>query len=202
MSTEEEDMMTRRSRTGFTLIELMVVVAVVGILAAMLVPAVSQAVTNARVTRTGAELRMIADAMNMYLADVGSYPPTVQDWGRAWGDDVGLVDYGYVKGSHRALWKGPYFKEWPRKTAWGGLVGCGAQGAYYVHNQIGWINRDGVGGNDLWIHMNPYCAYYPPAMAILVDRAIDDGVAWSGNMRLTGGWPEYIYWYVGEGPRS
>lgn len=187
---------------GFTLIELMVVVAVIGVLSAVLVPQVSKMVEQARVSRTAGELTSIGNAMNVYLADVGSYPPSVQDWGRPWGADVGLVERGAVHGNHLSAWNGPYLKDWPKKTAWGGIVGCGAQGAYYIHIYTNWIDRDGIGSNDYWIHMNPYCVRYPPQMAIEFDRVIDDGVAGSGNMRLTGRWPEYVYFYVGEGSRN
>lgn len=189
---------------GFTLIELMVTVAIIGMLAATLIPQVSRMVDRARVSRTAAELKSIETAMNVYLADVGSYPPSVQDWGRPWGADVGLVDRNQVVGTHLNLWNGPYLKAWPQRTAWGGIVGCGATGAFYIHYPIGWINRDGIANNDYWVHMNPYCVRYPPQMAIEIDRIMDDGVAWAGtgNMWLTGNWPEYIYLYVGEGARN
>ena len=187
---------------GFTLIELMVVVAVIGVLAALLVPQVSKLVDKARVAKTASELISIRNAMDMYLADVGSYPPAVQDFGRPWGADVGLVERGAVVSTHLSAWNGPYLKDWPTKTAWGGIVGCGAQGAYYVHNPIGWINRDGIAGNDCWVHMNPYCVRYIPQIAIEIDKVMDDGNPGLGNMRLTGGVPEYIYFYVGEGTRS
>ena len=187
---------------GFTLIELMVVVAVISLLAVTLVPQVSKMVERARVSRTVAELTVIGNATNIYLADVGSYPPTIPDWGRPWGADVGLVDRGSVIPAHLAQWNGPYLKDWPQRTAWGGVVGCGATGAYYIHYPIGWINRDWIADNDYWIHMNPYCARYPPQMAIEIDKVMDDGQAGSGNMRLGGGWPEYVYSYVGEGARS
>ena len=189
-------------KKGFTLVELMVVVAIIGVLAAVLVPQVSRMVDRARVSATSAELNAISLAMNVYLADVGSYPPTNCDRGRPWGADVGLVDRGAVHPSHLASWNGPYLKEWPRRTAWGGIVGCAAQGAYFIHHPIGWINRDGIAGNDYWIHMNPMCVRYPPPMAIEIDRVIDDGVAASGNMRVTCPTSQFIYLYVGEGTRS
>ena len=191
-------------RKGFTLVELMVVVAVIGVLSAMLVPQVSRTIDKARVSRTCAELASIANALNAYLADTGSYPSSVWEWGRPWGADVGLVERGNARPSHLTSWNGPYLKNWPQRTAWGPIVGCGATGAYYIHEPIGWINRDGIGGNDQWIHMNPYCARYPPAMAREIDRTMDDGLDWggNGNMYLTGGWPEYVYLYVGEGARS
>ena len=88
------------------------------------------------------------------------------------------------------------------RTAWGGLIGCGATGAYYVHTNIGWIDRDGIGSNDLWVHMNRSCARYPASMAIEVDRAIDDGNAGSGQMRVTDATWQHMYYYIGEGVRS
>lgn len=188
---------------GFTLIELMVVVAIIGVMAAMLVPQLNKAIERSKISRTSSELTTIRNAMNAYSADVGSYPPWVGVFKGAWGTDVGLSELGNVVGSHRSTWHGPYLQDWPQKTAWGGgNIGCGAQGAYYMHPSIGWIERDGIGGNDRWIHMNPYCNQYPPAMAIEIDKAMDDGNPGGGIVRLTGGGPEYLYYYAGEGTTS
>lgn len=189
---------------GFTLIELMVVVAVIGILATMLVPSVSKMIDKTRVARTVGELTTIVNAMDVYLADVGSYPPSVQDWGRPWGADVGLVGRGAVHPNHLSAWNGPYLKNWPIKTAWGGIVGCGATGAYYIHIPIGWIDGDGIGGNDYWVHMNADCVRYPSAMGIEIDELMDDGNGGAGNFRVYPwcGGGACIYFYVGEGSRS
>jgi len=187
---------------GFTLVEMMVAVAVIGVLTAMLVPQVGQMLERSKISRTAAELVSIAHAMDLYLTDTASYPPSVSDLGRAWGADVGLVNRGNVVATHLAMWNGPYLKSWPIRTAWGGIVGCGAVGAYYAHPPIGWINLDGVAGNDVWIHMNPYCVSYPPSRAVVIDALLDDGNPSTGNIRLGGGVPEYIYYYVGEGRRA
>ena len=188
--------------TGFTLVELIVVMAILAVLAATVVPAVSRMVDRSRVGRTAVELTTIGNAMEMYLASTGSYPPWVGPSCGTWGCDVGLVERGAVVGSHLANWNGPYLKEWPVRTAWGGLVGCGATGAYYVHDPIGWINRDGIGGNDRWIHMNRSCARYPREMAMEIDRAIDDGDAGGGKIRVTDPTWQHVYYYVGEGANS
>ena len=188
---------------AFTLIEIMVVVAIIGVMAAMLVPQLAKAIERSKVSRTTSELTTIRNAENAYFTDVGSYPPCVWEYGRPWGADVSLVDKSGITGSHSSSWNGPYLQNWPVRTAWGGLVGCGATGAYYVHGPTCWINRDGLGGcNDNWVHMNPYCAQYPPSMGIEIDKAMDDGNSGAGVLRLTGGWPEYVYYYVGEGTRS
>ena len=193
-----------RQAGGFTLIEMMVVIAILGVLTAVLLPNVTKVIEKSRLARTAAELQSIAAAMEAYLADVGSYPPAVGEGsiGGGWGADRGLASRSSVTSAHLASWNGPYLKEWPIKTAWGGIVGCSAEGAYYLHPPIGWIDRDGIAGNDVWIHMNPYCVRYPTAAAMQLDQLMDDGNPSTGRMRLTGGVPEYIYYYVGEGTRS
>ncbi|HPO10347.1 MAG TPA: prepilin-type N-terminal cleavage/methylation domain-containing protein, partial [bacterium] len=66
----------RKSR-AFTLIELLIVVAIIGILAAIAVPNFMNAQTRARVSRVNAELRNLGVAMENYYLDEGNYPPFV-----------------------------------------------------------------------------------------------------------------------------
>lgn len=188
---------------AFTLIEIMVVVAIIGVLASILAPQVADLIQSSKITKTCAELKTIKNALKTYSADTGSYPPSVQDWGRAWGADVGLFQRSNVHSTHLSAWNGPYLEEWPQKTAWGPIVGCGAQGVYYVHIPIGWIDIDGIGGNDYWIHMDPGCGQYPSPVAIQVDRAIDDGNPGGGSMRVQGPASRtYMYYFGGEGRRD
>lgn len=66
-------------RRGFTLIELLVVIAVMGLLMGILLPAVSRAREQAKVTAVNAELRQIGIALEMYLDDNHKFPPTHED---------------------------------------------------------------------------------------------------------------------------
>ena len=58
---------------GFTLIEMIVVVAVLGILVAIVVPALLTAVNRSRQRRSMAEMHNIAKANGTYSVDNGSY---------------------------------------------------------------------------------------------------------------------------------
>ncbi len=65
----------KTSQGAFTLIELLIVVAIIGILAAIAVPNFLNAQTRATVTRTYADLRSLHTAMESYFVDKNTYPP-------------------------------------------------------------------------------------------------------------------------------
>jgi type II secretion system protein G len=62
-------------KTAFTLIELLIVVAIIGILAAIAVPNFLNAQIRAKVSRTYADETALSTALEMYYLDVGAYPP-------------------------------------------------------------------------------------------------------------------------------
>lgn len=68
--------MTRMS--GFTLIEIMVVVVILGILAAIIVPKVLDKPDQARVVRAKQDINSIQSALDLYRLDNGAYPTTDQ----------------------------------------------------------------------------------------------------------------------------
>lgn len=59
---------------AFTLVELLIVVAIIGILAAIAVPNFLQAQVKAMVARTEADMKNCATAIEQYALDYGSYP--------------------------------------------------------------------------------------------------------------------------------
>jgi general secretion pathway protein G len=69
----------RRGRaSGFTLIEIMVVVVIIGLLAAVIVPTVISKVDEARVAKTKQDIQSLETALTMYRLDNSKYPTTEQ----------------------------------------------------------------------------------------------------------------------------
>jgi general secretion pathway protein G len=65
----------RKKRAGFSLIELVVVVLILGILAAVAAPRMFDTANNARTSGTKQSLSVIRDAIELYKSQNGSNPP-------------------------------------------------------------------------------------------------------------------------------
>ncbi|MCI0917384.1 type II secretion system major pseudopilin GspG [Stutzerimonas stutzeri] len=70
--------LNERKQGGFTLIEIMVVVVILGILAALVVPQVMNRPDQAKVTVAKGDIKAIGAALDMYKLDNYSYPSTQQ----------------------------------------------------------------------------------------------------------------------------
>jgi general secretion pathway protein G len=67
-----------RRNAGFTLIEIMVVVVILGILAALVAPNVIRRIDDARITKAKQDIRAYETALNLYRMDNFRYPNTEQ----------------------------------------------------------------------------------------------------------------------------
>jgi general secretion pathway protein G len=68
----------RRASRGFTLLELMVVIVIIGVLAALIAPKVLENVDKAKITAAQADISSLMNAMKMYKLDNGRYPSSDQ----------------------------------------------------------------------------------------------------------------------------
>lgn len=67
-----------RKATGFTLIEVMVVVVILGILAAIIAPKIMSRPEQARIVKVKQDILAIQSALDLYKLDNGMYPSTDQ----------------------------------------------------------------------------------------------------------------------------
>lgn len=76
-----------RSTAGFTLLELIVVIAIIGILATIAIPSLIHTPQKANEAVLRTNLRTIRDVLDRYHGDKGYYPPTLET----------LVEDGYLR---------------------------------------------------------------------------------------------------------
>jgi len=98
-------MMGKRVDKGFTLIEIMLVVAIIGILAAMVVPRLTGRTRMAKISVTKADVNVnLPLALDLYELDMGKFPEDLED----------LME----NTDNTDSWRGPYLKKKP-KDPWG-----------------------------------------------------------------------------------
>lgn len=100
---------TRRSGAGFTLLELLVVIVIIGLLAAYVGPKYFSQLGKSEVTIAKAQIEAFEKSLDTYRLDVGRYPTT----------EEGLGALLTAPATAGAKWNGPYLKKALPLDPWG-----------------------------------------------------------------------------------
>ena len=100
-------MRRRRPEAGFTLIEMMVVMVIIGLLMALVGPRFIRQEEKARVRAARVQIELLGTALDTFRLDVGRYPTTQEGLGGLRQRPFGLD-----------RWDGPYLKKDVPKDTW------------------------------------------------------------------------------------
>lgn len=101
----------QRKQTGFTLLEMLVVLAIIGLLASLVGPRLFSKVDTSKVQTAQTQVKMLKGALDALRLDIGRFP--TQSEGLALLNTMPQAD------DIRAKWKGPYLDEALPADPWG-----------------------------------------------------------------------------------
>jgi prepilin-type N-terminal cleavage/methylation domain-containing protein len=100
----------RRSRSAFTLIEVLLVITYIAVLALIVVPRFSGAQRRAKEAALRATLHIMRDATASYQAETGAFPASLDDLVATTAPATGLNSDGSTVAIIPADWHGPYIR--------------------------------------------------------------------------------------------
>lgn len=117
---------SRPSLRGFTLVELLLVMVILAVLAAIVIPKFAGRSEESRITAAQTQIAQFGTMLDMYETDNGSYPTTQQG--------LYALREKPTTAPEPRKWNGPYIK---------GEVPADPWGSEYVYRSPGTLNKDG-----------------------------------------------------------
>jgi general secretion pathway protein G len=132
----------RRPALGFTLLELLIVLVIIGLLAALVGPQLLGRLDSSKVTTAEVQVRNLRTALDTLRLDIGRYPTTEEG--------LGLLSNPPSDPDLRTRWRGPYLEDALPNDPWGhpynySFIGKGAPPyALYSYGEEGKPSADGT----------------------------------------------------------
>ena len=126
----------RHAGAGFTLLELLVVVVIIGLLAGLVAPRYFDQVSKSNTKIAKAQIDSLEKALDQYRLDVGSYPTTEQ----------GLAALNN-KPPNLEKWAGPYLKKLVPNDPWGAPYAYKSPGEHGDYDLLSFGSDGQLGGS-------------------------------------------------------
>ncbi len=114
-----------RCRRGFTLVELLVVIVVLAVLAAIVLPKFMNSSQRSKESALRSDLKLLRNAVGLFQADTGTYPATLADLAATSAPAKGLDSTGAQVAITASDWHGPYLQEVPKDPVAGAAFNYG-----------------------------------------------------------------------------
>ncbi len=101
----------RTSNSGFTLIEILVVLVIIGLLASLIGPRLFTKVDSAKVQTAQTQVKMLKGSLETLRLDIGRFPTE--------NEGLALLNTTPTDEKLRSRWRGPYLDEDLPKDPWG-----------------------------------------------------------------------------------
>jgi general secretion pathway protein G len=131
--TRDAAAVLRRAESGFTLLELLVVMVIIGLLAGFVGPKYFSKIGKSEIKVARAQLGALGKALDPYRLDVGHYPDTEQG-----------LDSLATRPPNEAKWDGPYQQKKVPADPWGN------PNVFVMHGEYDLLSygKDGAPGGD------------------------------------------------------
>lgn len=133
----------RRARSGFTLLEMLVVLVVLGLLAGLIGPQLFGRVGEAKATTAKTQMELIGVALDSYRLDNGAYPITAQG--------LEALNSRPTRAPAPLNWRGPYLRKAVPVDPWGRpylFLAPSRGGEGYELRSLGRDGAEGGAGED------------------------------------------------------
>ena len=144
-------MTCKTANSGFTLIEMLVVLVIIGLLASLIGPRLFTKVDSAKVQTAQTQVKMLKGALETLRLDIGRFPTE--------NEGLALLNTATTDEKLRSRWRGPYLDEDLPKDPWGNpyqysFPGSGGQ-AFALYS----LGADGKRGGE---NFDADVGYLPP----------------------------------------
>lgn len=120
---------------GFTVVELLIVVVVIGILATIVIVAYNGVQNESKQSKIAADLSNVQKLVELYKIQNGSYPATATNLNPDWGTNTARTDANCSVGTHQADWVPGLSSALPQSP--GGVTGLGGWPGCYLYASDG-----------------------------------------------------------------